>query len=278
MNVRKQVWGECLSEYLGTFILIFVGCGTVAGLVLNEVQLGQWELSLIWGLAVTMAIYVTGAVSGTHINPAVTITMAAFRGFPWRKVGPYIAAQIAGAFTGAAVVYGLYNKAFIQYESAENMVRGSAESVATAGIFSTYPAPFLTNADAFFVEFSITALLLIVILAVVDERNPLFVQLKNVGPFIIGLTVAMIGGSFGNLTGFALNPARDFGPKLFAWMAGWDSIALPAPEAYVWVPLIAPVLGGLFGALVYDFGVRRYLQKQEAVSAGQATDSHSSAS
>ncbi|PTM59147.1 MIP/aquaporin family protein [Desmospora activa] len=275
--MQKQLWGECVSEYLGTFILIFVGCGTVAGLVLNDVALGQWELSLIWGLAVTMAIYVTGAVSGTHINPAVTITMAVFRGFPWGKVAPYITAQMAGAFSGAAVVYGLYNKAFIHYESAESLVRGSAESVATAGIFSTYPAPFLTNVDAFFVEFAITALLLIVILAVVDERNPLFVPLKNVGPFIIGLTVAMIGGSFGNLTGFALNPARDFGPKLFAWIAGWDAVALPAPDSYVWVPLIAPILGGLFGALVYDFGVRRYLQKSEQEDASQEK-SHSPAS
>ncbi|MDR6227217.1 MIP/aquaporin family protein [Desmospora profundinema] len=268
--MRNRLWGECLSEYLGTFILIFVGCGTVAGLVLNGVNLGQWELSLVWGLAVTMAIYVTGAVSGTHINPAVTITLAVFRGFPWRKVGPYIMAQVAGAFTGAAVTYALYNKAFAQFESAENITRGSAESVATAGIFSTYPAPFLTNMDAFFVEFAITALLLIVILAVVDDRNPLFVPLKNMGPLIIGLTVAMIGGSWGNLTGFALNPARDFGPKLFAWAAGWESIALPAPAGYFWVPLIAPVLGGLFGALVYDQLVRRYLHKEEEVPTGKA--------
>lgn len=259
--MRKALWGECLSEYLGTFILVFVGCGTVAGLVLNDVNLGQWEVSLVWGLAVAMAIYVTGAISGTHINPAVTVTLAVFRRFPWGKVGPYILAQMAGAFTGAAVTYGLYRKAFTHFESSEGIVRGSAESVATAGIFSTYPAPFLSNVDAFFVEFAITALLLIVILAVVDDRNPLFVPLKNVGPLIIGLTVAMIGGSWGNLTGFALNPARDFGPKLFAWMAGWESVALPAPAGYFWVPLIAPVLGGLFGGLVYDSMVRRYLKK-----------------
>ncbi len=265
----RNLRGACFSEFVGTFILIFLGCGTVAGLVLNQVELGQWEVSLLWGLAVTLAIYVTGAVSGTHINPAVTVTMALFRGFPWKNVIPYIVSQVAGAFAGAAAVYGLYRGAFTQWEETEHVVRGSAESVESASIFSTYPAPFLSNFDAFLVEFAITAILLIVILAVVDDRNPLLPALNNLGPLVIGLTVAVIGGSFGSLTGFALNPARDFGPKLFAWMAGWDSVALPAPSGYVWVPILGPILGGLAGALIYDFMVRRYLQVREELPAGQ---------
>lgn len=264
--------GECLSEFVGTFILIFLGCGTVAGLTLNEVELGQWEVSLLWGLAVTLAIYVTGAVSGTHINPAVTITNAVFRGFPWKSVIPYIVSQVAGAFAGAAAVYGLYRGAFTQWEKTEQVVRGSAESVETAGVFSTYPVSFLSNFDAFLVEFSITAILLIVILAVVDDRNPLLPALHNLGPLVIGLTVAVIGGSFGSLTGFALNPARDFGPKLFAWLAGWDSVALPAPAGYFWVPILGPILGGLAGALIYDFMVRRYLQRREELPARTGED------
>ncbi|SFS50764.1 MIP/aquaporin family protein [Marininema halotolerans] len=259
----RKLRGEMLSEFLGTFMLIFIGCGTVAGLVLNKVQLGQWEISLIWGLAVSMAIYVTGAISGTHINPAVTIANAVFRNFPAKNVIPYIVSQVAGAFAGAAVVYGIYRKAFLQFEDVHHMVRGAAESVKTAGIFSTYPAAFLNNWDAFIVEFCITAFLLVVILGVTDDRNPLFEQLKNIGPILIGLTVAIIGGSFGNLTGFALNPARDFGPKLFAWMAGWDSVGLPGPGGYFWVPIIAPILGALAGALIYDLMVRRYLAQSE---------------
>ncbi|SDW02614.1 glycerol uptake facilitator protein [Marininema mesophilum] len=260
----KKLRGQMLSEFLGTFMLIFIGCGTVAGLVLNKANLGQWEISLIWGLAVTMAIYVTGAISGTHINPAVTIANAVFRDFPAKNVIPYIVSQVAGAFAGAAVVYGIYRKAFLQFEDVHNMVRGSAESVKTAGIFSTYPASFLTNWDAFIVEFSITAFLLVVILGVTDDRNPLFEQLKNVGPLLIGFTVAIIGASFGNLTGFALNPARDFGPKLFAWLAGWDSVGVPGPGGYAWVPIVAPILGGLAGALIYDLMVRRYLAQSKA--------------
>lgn len=264
----RKLWGQCLSEFVGTFILIFIGVGAVAGWVLNKLTLDLWGISLVWGLAVTMAIYVTGPVSGTHINPAVTITMAVFRGFPWKNVIPYIVSQIAGAFCAAGVVYFFYRNAFDQFEQSENISRGSADSLATAKIFSTYPAPYLSNLDAFFVEFAITALLLIVILAVVDDRNPLLSALKNLGPLVIGLTVAMIGGAFGSLTGFALNPARDFGPKLFAALAGWDRIALPGPDMYFLIPLIAPVLGGLFGALVYDGMVRRYLQPE--IPAGKA--------
>jgi glycerol uptake facilitator protein len=259
----RELWGKCVSEFVGTFILIFIGVGAVGGWILNGVELNFWEVGVIWGLAIAMACYITGPISGTHINPAVTIALAAFRDFPWKHVIPYIVAQFAGAFCGAGVVYFFYRHAFTQFESANNIVRGSADSLATAKVFSTYPAPFLSNWDAFLVEFSITALLLMVILAVVDERNPLLSALKNLGPLVIGLAVAMIGGAFGNLTGFALNPARDFGPKLVAALAGWDSIALPGPGAYFLVPLIAPILGGLFGALVYDKLIRRYLSSTE---------------
>ncbi|MDA8351720.1 MAG: aquaporin family protein [Firmicutes bacterium] len=266
----RKLWGQCLSEFVGTFILIFIGCGSVAQMVLNNAELSQWEISFVWGLAVSMAIYVTGAVSRTHINPAVTITVAMLRGFPWKNVMPYIVAQLAGAFTGAGLVYWLYRGGFAQFAQAENMVRGSAESVETAGIFSTYPAAYLSNFDAFLVEVFITAILLIVILAVVDDKNPSLPDLRNLGPLVIGLTVAMIGGSFGTLTGFALNPARDFGPRLFAWVAGWDSIALPGPGGYFWVPILGPIIGGLLGGVIYDKLVRRYLQSKDEIPAGQA--------
>ncbi|MDW2800157.1 aquaporin, partial [Clostridium boliviensis] len=93
--MNRNLWGQCLSEFVGTFILIFVGCGAVAGWVLNDLSLDLWGIALIWGMAVTMAIYITGPVSGTHINPAVTITLAAFRGFPWKHVTPYLVAQMA---------------------------------------------------------------------------------------------------------------------------------------------------------------------------------------
>ncbi len=268
--MRQSYFGELVAEAIGSFILLFIGAGTVAAVKLNSAFTGMWQISILWGLAVMVAIYVTGAVSGTHINPAVTVSLAIYRGFSWGKVIPYTLAQMIGTFTGAAVAYGLYRGAFSHFEAANHIVRGSAQSVATAGIFSTYPQPYLSNWDAFLIEFVITALLLVVILAVTDAKNS-GAPLGNMAPLIIGLTIAMIGGSYGSLTGFALNPARDLGPKLFASLAGWGSIGFPGPNGYAWVPVFGPLSGAILGGAVYDFGVRRYLPaimgRRESVAA-----------
>lgn len=271
--MKQGYFGELMAEAIGSLILIFIGAGTVAAVKLNSAFTGMWQISILWGLAVTVAIYVTGAVSGTHINPAVTVSLAIYRGFPWAKVVPYTLAQMVGTFAGAAMTYGLYRQAFAQFEAAHNMVRGSAQSVALAGVFSTYPQPYLSNWDAFLIEFTITALLLMVILAVTDAKNS-GAPLGNMAPLIIGLTIAMIGGSYGSLTGFALNPARDLGPKLFASLAGWGRIGFPGPNGYAWVPVFGPLFGAILGGAVYDFGVRRYLPgfggRREAVAADGA--------
>lgn len=123
MSSRESLFGELISEFIGSLILIFIGAGSVATLVLNGHAYTIWDLGLIWGFGVTMAIYITGAVSGTHINPAVTITLAVYRGFPWKKVLPYVIAQIAGCFSGAAIVFGLYGPAFLSYEKATGIIR-----------------------------------------------------------------------------------------------------------------------------------------------------------
>ncbi|MCC5910642.1 MAG: aquaporin family protein [Clostridiaceae bacterium] len=257
--MKKNLLGELLAEFIGTLILIFIGAGCVAGLVLTNASYTQWEISIIWGLGVTMAIYITGAVSGTHINPAVTITLAVFRGFSWNKVVPYVLTQVAGAFTGAALVYSMFRGAFITFEQETGIVRGSLESLQTAGIFSTYPQSYIGNGQAFFIEVVITAFLLMVILAVTDDKNPNAPNGKY-APFagvLIGLTIAIIGASFGPLTGFAMNPARDLGPKLFTALAGWGSIGLPGPNNYFWVPIVGPIVGALLGGFIYDNAVRK---------------------
>lgn len=263
--MKNNLKGELISEFIGAFILLFFGAGSVATLVLIGADYNNWDIALIWGFAVTMAIYVTGSVSGTHINPAVTIALAVFRGFSWKKVIPYIGAQIAGTFTGAAVTFALYHKSFSAFEQANGIIRGSIDSVATAGIFSTYPQAYLTNMHALIVEIIITAILLMVIFALGDERNTNAPKGKY-APFaaiLIGITIAIIGGSFGALTGFAMNPARDFGPKLFAFLAGWGKIALPGPNGYFWVPIIGPIIGGLLGAYLYENGISKYILGQD---------------
>ncbi|MGL4856086.1 MIP/aquaporin family protein, partial [Plesiomonas sp.] len=161
MQRPSTLLGECLAEFIGTGLLIFFGVGCVAALVLTGANFGQWEISITWGLGVAIAIYVTGGISGAHLNPAVTLALMTFAGFDKRKVAPYIIAQIAGAFCSAALIYFLYSALFAQWEVTNNVVRGSVESLATAGIFSTYPHALLSNMQAFAVELVITAVLML---------------------------------------------------------------------------------------------------------------------
>ena len=214
--MQKSLLGECIAEFFGTGLLIFFGAGCVAALVLAGVEMGQWEVSIIWGLGVAIAIYVTGGISGAHLNPAVTLALTVFKGFDKRKTVPFIVAQVFGAFCSAALVYFLYSGLFADYELTNNIIRGSEQSLATAGIFSTYPHAALNNFQAFAVEFVITAVLMCGILAIGDDNNG--VTNGALSALLIGVLIAVIGSSFGPLTGFAMNPARDFGPKLFAFL------------------------------------------------------------
>jgi MIP family channel proteins len=245
---------EVLAEFLGTFILILFGVGVVAQVVLSRQTAGTFlSINLAWGLAVTMGCYVAGGVSGAHMNPAVTVALAVQRGFPWEKVGPYILAQMAGAFTAAAVVYVVYAEALTHFDGGARQVVGS---LGTAGIWATYPQPFLSTFPGGFVDQVVgTAALMAVILAITDARNA--PPASGMAPLIVGLLVAVIGMSLGFNSGYAINPARDFGPRLFTALAGWGMDVFRAGHGWWWVPLTAPVIGAMIGAWVYDVFVGR---------------------
>jgi len=246
---------ELAAEFFGTFILIVFGNGIVAMVVLfghgvpgEIVNGGYTNITLGWGLAVTMGCYVAGRISGAHINPAVTLAVALFRGFPWKKVVPYWLAQVAGAFLAAALVYWNYRPQF-------HLADPTLEH--TAGVFTTFPA-FPQALSAGFLDQTIgTALLLFMVFAIVDERNQ--PPQANLTPVLIGAIVTVIGMGFGGLHGFAINPARDFGPRLFTVVAGFRNNGLTDGAPVFWVPIVAPLLGGLIGAAAYDLGVRRFL-------------------
>lgn len=259
MSQTSILKGQCIAEFLGTGLLIFFGVGCVAALKLAGASFGQWEISIIWGLGVALAIYLTAGVSGAHLNPAVTIALWLFARFDKRKVIPFIIAQFAGAFCAAALVYGLYYNLFTDVEQAQHITRGSVESLSLAGTFSTYPNPHITLAQAFAVEMSITAILMAVILALTDDGNG--IPRGPLAPLLIGLLIAVIGASMGPLTGFAMNPARDIGPKAFAWLAGWGNVAFTGGKEipYFLVPLFAPVVGAILGAFGYRKLIGRYL-------------------
>jgi glycerol uptake facilitator protein len=279
---RSTVWGEWLSEFLGTFVMISFGDGVVAMAVaaLNQSgrgtvpfnASGDWLLiTWGWALAVTVAVYVAGGVSGAHLNPAITVAQAVRRGFPWRKVPAYISAQMVGAFSGAALVYLNYKDAIASYEHAQGIVRGAlggaGDSTATFSVFATFPAPYFgTSAVGPFIDQVIgTMFLVMIIFALSDTLN--LAPMANLAPFLVGLVVAAIGMSFGANAGYAINPARDLGPRLFAWMAGWGQVALPGVRNYFWVPLVGPIVGAVVGAVVYDVFVHNVLKARAAAAA-----------
>jgi glycerol uptake facilitator protein len=257
MDSKATLAAELIAEFLGTFVLILFGAGVVAMVVLFPssnpaavVHGGYTNITIGWGLAVTMGIYVSGKISGGHLNPAVTLALAVFRGFPWRKVVPYSLAQTAGAFLAAALVYRNYLPAFHQFDP---------QLEKTAGIFTTFPAfPDLPQAG-FLDQVIGTALLLLMVLAIIDELN--LPPGANLAPLMIGLVVVAIGMSFGGMHGYAINPARDFGPRLFTAVAGFKNNGLTNGARVWWVPVFGPLLGGLIGAAVYDFGIRRFLRR-----------------
>ncbi|MCL7381804.1 MIP/aquaporin family protein [Streptomyces sp. 35G-GA-8] len=263
-----------LAEFLGTFVLILLGCGSVAVAVAGlpgsgrqTVAFGPANWLIIswgWGLGVVFGVYVSGGISGGHINPAVTLAFAARRGFPWNKVLPYWGAQLLGAFLGAAVVFSAYSWAIDDFNGKAGIARD--QSLSTFSIFATFPAEYFGSSwwGPFLDQLIGTAILLILVCALIDTRNS--GPLSNLAPFLIGLVVFAIGLSIGTNAGYAINPARDFGPRLWTYFVGWGDIALPGTfqwfSGYFWIPIIGPLVGGLIGVFVYDFFIGKVLTER----------------
>jgi MIP family channel proteins len=246
---------ETAAEFLGTFVLIVFGVGVVAQVVLSGGTSGQYlSINIAWGLAVTMGCYVAGGVSGAHLNPAVTLALAVHRGFPWTKVAAYVLAQTAGAFAAAATVYLTYREAFTAFDGGVRQIGGAQ---GTAGIFATYPQAYLSTFPGGFVDQVVgTALLVLVIFGITDRRNA--PAPGSLTPVVVGLLVLLIGMTFGHNAGYAINPARDFGPRLFTAIAGWGGAVFTTAGAWSWVPIIAPCVGGVLGGAVYDFFITHH--------------------
>jgi glycerol uptake facilitator protein len=253
---------EFLAEFFGTMVLILFGCGSVAMVVLfgsnppipgEVVKGGYTNIVLGWGLAVTFGIYVAGTVSGAHLNPAVTLALAATKRFPWSKVPHYILGEFAGAFVAALLLFIVYHAKWIQVDP--NLDH-------TTGIFSTFPAvPGFW--PGFFDQVVGTALLVGLIFAVIDKLN--MQPGSNLAPIIIGLIVLAIGISFGGMNGYAINPARDLGPRLFAVVAGFKNNGLTDGTG-VWLPpVVGPIVGGLLGGFAYDLFIGKALIQAHAV-------------
>lgn len=245
---------EAAAEFLGTFVLIAFGVGVVAQTVLSGQENGSYlGINIGWGLGVVLGLYVARGVSGGHLNPAVTVALAITAKFPWAKVGPYVVAQTAGAFVASAVVFLTYIEALGAFDGGVRQVLGEQ---GTAGIFATYPQPFLSTMGGFIDQVVGTALLAIGALAISDERNngvPGWMA-----PIVIGGLVVAIGVAFGFNAGYAINPARDFGPRLFTAVAGWGTAVFREGGGWWWVPVVAPCVGATIGAIGYQTLISRH--------------------
>ena len=253
---RNSYTGELLAEFFGTMILILFGVGVVAQVV-TSVPAGNVgdhdSIAWAWGIGVILGVYVSGRISGGHINPAVTIALAAFQGFPWRKVAPYVLAQTAGAFVAAIIVRFVYADLINNYDP--------GHTIKSQGIFSTLPgngvAP-VSVTTAFFDQIVGTAILVFVVFALVNMRNN--PPLSNLAPVVIGLLVVGIGMAWGANAGYAINPARDFGPRLASFITGYETAWLDQTGfLYFWVPIVGPIIGGLIGGALFQFCIDRHI-------------------
>jgi glycerol uptake facilitator protein len=271
------LFARCLAEVLGTFVLVFFGCGAVHVAVLTGAHSGLWQVACVWGVAVTVAVYVVGGISGAHINPAITIALASWGRFAWSHVLPYIGSQVVGALLAAGVLCAFYQPFLAAHEEKMMVVRGQPGSEITAMCYGEYfpnPGPVSTGPRpkshgellaaleqhqalvglpvAFAAEVLGTLLLALVVFALIDERNSA-APAARLAPVFIGLTVAILISVIAPLTQACLNPARDFGPRLVAWAAGWGEVALPGPRGsgFFTVYILAPILGAVAGGGLY---------------------------
>lgn len=264
--MRLPAW--LIGEFFGTFLLVFFGCGAVSASVTTGAQAGVFQVAIVWGLGIATAIYLCGALSGAHLNPAVTVSMAVWGDFPKPRVVPYIVVQCLGAFVASAVLYLIFADALRVYEATHGIHRGQPGSEATAMVFGEFfPNPGgqpltaesrqrMSHPAAFGAEVIGTAVLLLVIFCVTDERNKS--RPKILTAATIGLTVALLISLLGPLTMACFNPARDFGPRLFSVLAGWGSLPFQVNGAgWFTVYIAAPVLGGLLGGAIYRLFFRR---------------------
>lgn len=255
--------GQLIGEVFGTFILILLGDGVVANVGLAPrlaAPAYNWNtITIGWAFAVIVAVYVSAGVSGAHLNPAVTIALAVKRDFPWSKVFPYIIAQVVGAFLGALGVYLVYM---------DGLKGAGMPNVWSTGPGSVFGAAFWGGAggtatgsysfmNAIVAEIFGTMVLLWGVLASGDSKNTGLMH--NMGPFLVGGTVLAVGLSLGGPSGYAINPARDFGPRLFGLLAGTQGLFA---DAYWLIPIFAPIVGGVIGIFLYDFFVTAYLPKK----------------
>ncbi|HLZ09636.1 MAG TPA: MIP/aquaporin family protein [Chloroflexota bacterium] len=252
------------GEVIGTYLMVLFGTGAVASSVLTGAQIGVWQVAVVWGFGVTLAIYASASLSGAHLNPAISLSFALLRPgeFPRRRLVAYVLAQLGGAILAGATIAALFWPLVLRYETAKGLARGARGSESAAMIFGEYfpnPALFGTDAaaralvsplHAALVEGFGTAVLVFIVFSLTGREN-WAAPAANLAPFFIGFTIAVLISLFSPITQAGWNPARDFGPRLVAYALGWGEIAIPGPAGGFWAYIVGPLVGGPLGGALY---------------------------
>lgn len=245
----RHTMREAFSEFFGTFIIIMFGDGVVAQVVLSKDANGSYQsITWGWGIGVMLGVYSSG-ISGAHLNPAVTFANCLYRKFPWRKFPIYLISQVLGAAVASLIVFANYRSAIQAFEGGNELTVPGYSTHATGGIFCTYPASFMTKTGMFFSEFIASTLLMFLIYALKDDGN---IGAGNLTPLGLFFIIFGIGCAWGWETGYAINLARDFGPRLMSYGLGYGHEVWSAGGYYFWIPMVAPFFGCSFGGFLYD--------------------------
>lgn len=245
-----------IGETLGTYILVLFGCGSVATSILFDVYDSIFQIALVWGIGVSLAIYATRHLSDAHLNPAVSVAMVISKRMNVRLLPIYIFAQVLGAFLAGLTLYAVFNSTITNYESVNGIVRGTWESTQTARMFGEYytnikTGTFISMPLAMIAEGFGTFLLVLLIFVLTEDCNS-GKPGKSSTPLFIGLTVSSVICLVAPLTQAGINPARDFGPRMVAWLFGWGEAAFPDQQGgFFWVYILAPIVGGAIAALLF---------------------------
>lgn len=263
--MEDEKWfSKYVMEFFGTMGIVFFGCGAVFVAVYVGAYKDLAPVMWMWAFAVAIPVYLGAAVSGAHFNPSVTIALAVWRGFPWKQVPAYLVSQVAGAFFGAVVLwYCLFQGFAAPFEALNHLVRGDFGSQLSAMVFTCYiPNPAIVGYTAeayskvplyagFFSEFIGTAILMLMILALLENRNSLKPSMSFF-PYALAIVIFAIVGITAPLSMTSLNGARDLGPRILAYFLGWGKMAFPGPRNEFWILTVAPICGAVVAGWLYD--------------------------
>lgn len=268
--LKPSIFYQCLAELFGTCFIVIIGTNSVHGAVLAQGAAGNFQVGMMFALAVMWGVYTAGSISGGHLNPSITVAIGLLRNktFAAWKVPLYILSQVLGAMLGAALNYGFWRPVIMNFEAVKKIVRGQPNSDLSAslgfGVFpfpqaqidNDWPADIVTPAQAMFIEAFGAGLLCFVVFMILDEKN-IMLKNKGIAPIIIALTVGALIGILSPLTTGCFNPARDFGPRLIGFIAGWGRRAFPGKDNGFWVYWVGPILGAIIGGVIYDLWYSR---------------------